>query len=222
MKQEYPQLSFLFENQTFYSIYDIVIGAFNKPLVDLFFKDVDWVSNTIYIYGQRFLGKTFISEIFIRYNNGIKVNIEKLDIVELEYLTNNFSSFLIDNLNPMDSKTEIKLFHLYNLVISKKKKLIVNSIYSIKDLNIQLQDLKSRMLASNIFYFKDPDEETLRAIFFKMLSDKQLLLTKDVISYIFHRIPRNIQSIVSMVSKVEEFAMSEKKTITIKNINKIF
>lgn len=216
-----PQLSFLFENKTFYSIYDIVIGYFNKPLIDLLFKQSNWLSNVVFIYGQHSLGKTFISEIFIQHNNGITIDIHSLDIIELDKLTTQYSSFLIDNLSILDSQSQTKLFHLYNLVVAKKKKLLLNSIYSINELNIQLQDLKSRLLASNIFYLKDPDEETLKAIFFKMLSDKQLLLNKEVITYIFHRIPRNIQSIIDIAIKIEDFTMNEKKTITIKNIHKI-
>jgi chromosomal replication initiation ATPase DnaA len=220
-KQLPPQLSFLFENKTFYSIYDIVIGYFNKPLIDLLFKQSNWLSNVVFIYGQSSLGKTFISKIFIEHNNGIIIDINRLDIIELDNLTTQYSSFLIDNLSVLDSQSQTKLFHLYNLVVAKKKKLLLNSTYSINDLNLQLQDLKSRLLASNIFYLKDPDEETLKAIFFKMLSDKQLLLNKDVITYIFHRIPRNIKSIIDIAIKIEDFTMNEKKTITIKNIHKI-
>ena len=212
------QLTFKFENKNFYSPYDIVVGDYNAELITLLFMKNDWLFNTLFIHGDSGVGKSLIAKTFIQNQQGIQLNLNDLSSA---IINENYKVILIEDLEQMNHEKEVSLFHLYNMAFSKNIKLILTSLYSIEDLNLTLEDLKSRLKGSYIFHLNQPNEDILKIIFFKMLSDKQLILSKGIIDYIFKKVQRDTKTIMQVVSLIEDIIMLEKQTITLKNINKI-
>ena len=130
---------------------------------------------------------------------------------------NNLSKncYLVEDIQNINKHQEIELFHLINLINSSNKKLLITSNIPIIDINIQLPDLKSRLLGSNIINIKEPDEQDIKKIFVKILTHKQLNINLDVINYILFRLPRKMSYICEISNLLEHYVMVEKKTITI-------
>lgn len=216
------QLFFTFDSKTSLSKTDIVVGSFNKTVVEFLFYNNKWLSEIIYIYGEKGVGKSFVTHIFAKENGGILISLADIkNLTDIEQIVANNNLVLLEDIHQKTLEDEVNLFNLYNTSIAYKTKLIFTSIYSVEDLNIKLPDLASRLSGAIIFRITNPDDISLRAIFFKMLSDKQLNVSLEVMDYILKRSQRDCSTLMRIVQEIDNFTMKEKKTLnlsTVKNI----
>lgn len=217
------QLFFSFDNKITLSKSDIIIGDFNKSVVDFLFLNEQWLSNIVYIYGAEGVGKSFISSIFIQENKGIVISLDDIKgLLNIEEIVVNNDFILLEDIDKKTLNDEINLFNLYNTVLSSNSKLILTAKCSVSELDIKLPDLASRLSACMILNINNPDDIALRAVFFKMLSDKQLNVSLEVIDYILKRVQRDCATLQKIILEIENFIMKEKKTLnisTLKHIN---
>ncbi|MDR2007391.1 MAG: hypothetical protein LBQ34_00250 [Alphaproteobacteria bacterium] len=217
------QLFFSFNQQARLSKSDIVVGEFNKPLVDFLFSNHDWLNGVCYIYGDVGVGKSFISRIFIKEKQGIAVSMQDINSLEkIEKIVAQYKFILLEDIHNKTQADEINIFNLYNTAVAEQSRLILTSQKSLEDMAIALPDLRSRLGAAMIFKINNPDEPALKAIFFKMLSDRQLNVSLEVMDYFLKRIHRDCFTLGKLVAKIEDFTMQQKKTLnlsTVKNID---
>jgi chromosomal replication initiation ATPase DnaA len=220
VEQLYFRFDDVFGNQEFPSIYDVIIGDYNRNLMGHLFNNDKWLNNCIYIHGRGVLGKTFMCNTFVLNHGGVNLFLNE-DLDAISELIHSNKMFLLDNLTPLNAKQEEKLFYVYNMVLANSKTLIINSVCSIDELNLSLPDLKSRLNSANIFYLKPIDDNLLKVIFFKMLLDRQIMISKPIINLIFNKVDRNLESLIEVKNKIENFVMKENKGVSLKNINNI-
>ena len=177
-----------------------------------------WEKNILNIYGEKFCGKSHLSEIFKRKNKAI--------IIKNDEINNNFfnkirfyENIILDNLEYIND--ENILYSIINFVEQYNKYLIVNSINPINTLDFTLPDLKSRL--KNCIYAKieKPDDDMIFALILKHFSDRQIKIEKKVIDYITKRIERSYGKILDFIYKVDQFSLINKKSIDYKVIKKI-
>ncbi len=213
------QLFFKFDNKTSLNKSDVIIGDFNKTVVDFLFGNQQWLSNVIYIYGAEGVGKSFISQIFVKENKGFVISLNDIkNLADIEKIVSENKVILLEDLHKKILDDEINLFNLYNAVISYKVKLILTSKCSLVDMGIRLPDLLSRLSSCISFKINNPDDVILKSIFFKMLSDKQLNVSLEVIDYILKRTQRNCATLQKIVCEIENFTMKEKKTLNLSTV----
>lgn len=208
------QLFFNFDNLKLDN--DIIVSDFNKIAYNLLQNPDTWLSNIVYIYGEMGVGKSLLSNNFIKNNHGLILNFK--DIITPNFsnhIYNQYNYFLLENLVNLNNNEEEQLFHLYNFVNNNNKKLIITSQLPVTELNIKLPDLLSRLNASITVEILLPDENSLKAIFIKLLSQRQFRINKNIMEYIFIRIPRSPQSIINLINALDNYIMIEKKTLTI-------
>ncbi|MFL1780430.1 DnaA-like protein [Candidatus Hepatincolaceae symbiont of Richtersius coronifer] len=205
-----------------YNYHNLIIGKFNKHLYDFLFTQQVWRFNVIFIFGNQGVGKTslIISYLLkfqlkwqtINLSNWSNATL-KTNILEEAILKNDV--LLLEDLGPLSRDQEVQLFNFYNLVINLNKKLIITSLNPPSMLDINLADLKSRLKAAIIFKIDNPEDELLEPLFIKILADKQLIVTPEVMHYILKRIPRTCKSIQVAANKLEVFIMQERKNLTV-------
>ena len=215
------QLFFNFNNNTKYIAEDLICEDFNKELIHFLFAN-NKLYNIIFIYGEHGVGKSFITKLFLKKHGGIEIPTLAFENNVLKQYLDNNSVLLIENIESFLPKHEELLFHLYNDIINSEKMLIITAKENIEALNINLLDLKSRLKSALIFHLKQPTQKTLEKLFVKMLSDKQLNIDAEVISYLFKRIERSTTSIKNTVETLEKIVMEQQKTITIPTIKTYF
>ena len=71
------------------------------------------------------------------------------------------------------------------------KKLLMTSRKPISEIDLNLEDLKSRLLAYSYSTIMLPTDDVLRGIIIKISKDKGLLLSDTVINYILSHIERS-------------------------------
>ena len=177
-----------------------------------------WEKNILNIYGEKFSGKSHLSEIFKKNNKAIIIKNNEIN-EEFFKKIRFYENIILDNLEYIND--ENILYSIINFVEQYNKYLIVNSINPINTLDFTLPDLKSRL--KNCIYAKieKPDDDMIFALILKHFSDRQIKIEKKVIEYITKRIERSYGKILDFIYKVDQFSLINKKSIDYKVIKKI-
>ena len=197
---------------------DFFISNSNKHIFDLLNSWPKWEKNFLNIYGEKFSGKTHLSNIFLKKFKGIKfesnlLNNEKLKEIKI------YQNIILENLN---KNIDEKLFYtLINMVDQDNKFLIVTSNISIVDIEFNLVDLRSRTKNFLLQNIEKPDDELIIALLIKNLSDRQISIQKKLIDYIIKRINRSYGKIFEYIYKIDEVSLKKKKSIDLKIIKEV-
>ena len=212
------QLLLNFKHNKNFNYNDFYVSKSNYYAFQLIEKWPKWEKNILNIYGEKFSGKTHLTNIFISKNKGIKINENEInnDIFKKLKL---YENIIIDNFNyECDEKL---MYSIFNIVDQDNKYLIINSIKPINEFNFNLEDLKSR--SKNCLFAKidKPDDELMFALILKNFSDRQIEIDKKFIDFIIKRIDRSYGKISDFIYKIDELSLKNKKPIDFKTIKEI-
>ena len=198
-----------------YGRHDFIVGESNIEAV----KWIDSFSkskiNGLIIIGPSASGKShLISTLKNKYKilEAKEINNEKTNILELKDL-------IIENIEQI--KNHYFFLHVINIVKEKNFKVLLTSRLSINELNIRLEDLKSRLLAYSHSKILPPTDDVLKGIIIKISRDKGLLLNDTVINFILSHIERSYSVISGFINDLDQFALIKKKKITVPLVKKL-
>ena len=177
-----------------------------------------WEKNILNIYGEKFSGKSHLSEIFKKKNKAIIIRTEEIN-EEFFNKIRFHENIILDNIDYISD--EKILYSVFNFVDQYNKYLIINSIKSINSINFSLPDLKSRLNNCIFAQIEKPDDDMIFALVLKHFSDRQIKIEKKIIEYITKRIERSYGKILDFIYKVDQFSLINKKPIDYKSIKKI-
>ena len=197
---------------------DFFVSKCNYFAFNLIESWPNWEKNIINIYGEKFSGKSHLSEIFKKKNKAV--------IIKTEDINNDFfnkirfhENIILDNIEYVaDEKI---LYSIFNFAEQYNKYLIINSINPINSVNFLLPDLKSRIKNCIFAKIDKPDDDMIFALVLKHFSDRQIKIEKKIIEYITKRIERSYGKILDFIYKVDQFSLINKKPIDYKSIKKI-
>ena len=177
-----------------------------------------WEKNILNIYGEKFSGKSHLSEIFKKKNKAIIIRTEEIN-EEFFNKIRFHENIILDNIDYISD--EKILYSVFNFVDQYNKYLIINSIKSINSINFSLPDLKSRLNNCIFAQIEKPDDDMIFALVLKHFSDRQIKIEKKIIEYITKRIERSYGKILDFIYKVDQFSLINKKPVDYKSIKKI-
>ncbi len=212
------QLLLDFKHKQNFNYSDFYVSESNYYAFQIIEKWPKWEKNILNISGEKYSGKTHLSNIFLEKNGGIKVSENEIND-EIFKKFKLYENIVIDNFdNSVDEKL---MYSVFNLVDQDNKFLIINSINPINKIDFKLNDLKSR--SKNCLFAKidNPDDELMFAVILKSFSDRQIQVDKKLIDFIIKRIDRSYGKIADFIYKVDELSLKKKKAIDIKTIKEI-
>ena len=177
-----------------------------------------WEKNILNIHGEKYSGKSHMSEIFKKKYKALVIKNEEIDDDLLNKMRFH-ENIIIDNLD--DIVNEEMFYSIFNFVEQFNKYLIINSTKPINSNNFRLPDLKSRLKNCIIAKIDKPDDDMIFALILKHFSDRQIKIEKKIIEYITKRIERSYGKILDFIYKVDQFSLVNKKPIDYKTIKKI-
>ncbi len=205
------------QNQNF-NYNDFYVSKSNYYAFQLIEKWPKWEKNILNICGEKYSGKTHLSNIFLNKNGGIKVEEKEINN-EIFKKFKLYENIIIDN---YDNKVDEKLIYsIFNLADQDNKYLIINSINPINKIDFKLNDLKSRSKNCLFAQIENPDDELMFAIILKSFSDRQIQIDKKLIDFITKRIDRSYGKIADFIYKVDELSLKKRKAIDLKTIKEI-
>ena len=197
---------------------DFFVSESNFYAYNLLLSWPNWEKRVINIYGERFSGKTHLIEIFLEKNKGVIVDLKKLKNYNFDDFRFN-ENIIIDNItNGFD---ESLFYSFIDTMENYNKFLILTSNKSLKDLNIKLNDLKSRLKNCLFAEIQQPDDILVQALITKNLADHQIILDSKLIDFISKRITRSYCKIREFICTIDQISLKKKKSINMKIIKAI-
>jgi chromosomal replication initiation ATPase DnaA len=195
---------------------DFYVGKSNFYPFELINNWPKWEKNFLNISGEKFSGKTHLTNIFLKKFNGIRVISSQLNNESLREIKP-YQNIILEDLNlNIDEKL---IYSLFNTIDQDNKFLIITSLEPITEINFQLTDLKSRTKNCLLAKIENPDDELMFALILKNLSDRQITLDKKLIDFIIKRVDRSYSKIFEFMYKIDEISLKKNKSIDFKIIN---
>ena len=195
---------------------DFYVGKSNYYPFELINKWPKWEKNFLNISGDKFSGKTHLTNIFLKKFSGIRVESKVLNDENLREIKP-YQNVVLENLN-LDVNEKL-IYTLFNIIDQDNKFLIITSSEPIAEINFRLEDLKSRTKNCLLAKIENPDDELMFALILKNLSDRQISLDKKLIDFIIKRVDRSYGKIFEFIYKIDEISLKKKKSIDFKIIN---
>ena len=195
---------------------DFYVGKSNFYAFELINNWPKWEKNFLNISGEKFSGKTHLTNIFLKKFNGIRIESNLFTDENLKTIKP-YQNIVLENLN-LDVKEEL-IYSLFNIIDQDNKFLIITSSEPIAKIAFKIEDLKSRTKNCLLAKIENPDDELMFALILKNLSDRQITLDKKLIDFIIKRIDRSYGKISEFIYKIDKISLKKKKSIDFKIIN---
>ena len=212
------QQLFNFEHSKNFNKNDFFVSESNFYAYNLLLSWPNWEKKIINIHGERYSGKTHLIEIFLEKNDGLIIELKNLENYSLEKLRFN-ENIIIDNIT--EGFDEKLFYSLIDIIDKYNKFLILTSNRSLNDLNLKLEDLKSRLKNCLFAEIQKPDDTLIKALITKNLTDYQISLDSKLVDFISKRISRSYGEIRDFICTIDEISLKKKKPINIKIIKEI-
>ena len=215
---EFNQKIIKFEHEKNLTQNDFFVTKSNQHIFKLINDWPKWEKKFINIYGEKFSGKTHLINIFLKKNNGIKIDAQSFDENYLRKVKIN-ENIVLENLEV--GINEKLFFTLLNIIEQDNKYLIITSLDPVTKINFKLKDLNSRMKNFILQNIEKPDDELIFAILLKNFSDRQISIEKKLIEFTIKRIDRSYGKIFDFIYKIDEMSLKKKKSIDMKIIREV-
>ena len=209
------QLLLKFDLRQNYQNEDFYVNESNFYAYSLIEKWPKWDKNILNIHGEKFSGKTHLSNIFKKKHKALKINAVDFTNESLKKFKI-FENLILDNFD--ENVDERLMYTLFNVADQDNKYILINSLLPINKFNFKLKDFESR--AKNCIFAKieNPNDELMFAILLKNFSDRQIIIEKKLIDFIIKHIDRSYGKIYEFVYKLDEISLKKKKSIDFKTI----
>ena len=195
---------------------DFYVGESNFYPFEIINNWPKWEKNFLNISGERFSGKTHLTNIFLKKFDGIKIEANLLNDDNLKTIKP-YQNIVLENLNlDVDEKL---IYSLCNIIDQDNKFLIITSLKAVAEIDFRLEDLRSRTKNCLLAKIEKPDDELMFALILKNLSDRQITLNKKLVDFIIKRIERSYGKIFEFIYKIDKISLKKKKSIDFKIIN---
>ena len=212
------QLVFKFPFKTTYYEKDFFVSASNFEAYKLIESWPKWSSKQINIFGPSGCGKTHLINILSKKLKLLSINAKKLD-EKINKLIEKFDCIAVENYD--ENINEKFLYSFINQVRQYDKVIIINSSKSLKNFNIDLIDLRSRLNSFLEIKIDLPTDDLIRVIILKIFSDRQIDLGSRNLEFIINNIERSYDKIMKFTKDIDNISLSTGKSININLIKKV-
>lgn len=195
---------------------DFLLGPENRDAVGWIDRWPNWPAPTLILSGPAACGKTHLAAVWKDKANAEIIRPEWLLSRTAETIASVSENILIDGIDPWmgERDAEETLFHLYNIFKEEQRTFLLTMRMAPNHIDFAIPDLASRMRAAPLASILAPDDTLLASVLIKLFSDRQLVVSNDVIRYILPRMERSFVAARDLVAKADRKALSNKQRIT--------
>jgi chromosomal replication initiation ATPase DnaA len=177
----------------------------------------DWPAQALVLAGPEGSGKTHLAHIFAGLS-GARI-VSSKDVSEASVPEFESRAVVLEDCDaPLPERA---LFHLLNLAKESKGFVLLTARAPQARWQVDLPDLKSRLMALPLAELKAPDDGLLTALLAKLFSDRQLLVGPDALTFILGRVERSFAAVRQLVEAADRKALAEKRPVTIPLIREL-
>tara|TARA_B100001250_G_scaffold407639_1_gene428728 strand:- start:1172 stop:1879 length:708 start_codon:yes stop_codon:yes gene_type:complete len=219
-----PQIPFEFSNFQKLDFTSFIQGE-NKYLLDLLNTLTKKERNDcLYIWGSEGIGKTHLLQAACQQADEMNYQVTYIPLKQYK----EFDSEILNGLGKLDLicvddlesifgnlEWQQRLTLLYNEVRDNNNTIIISSAISPKNIKIELNDLKSRLVWGQVYKIKPPNDELKIEILKKKASERSFELTKSVAEFLIRRTDRDLNSLIKILDVIDHSSLAEKRKVTI-------
>jgi DnaA family protein len=116
---------------------------------------------------------------------------------------------------------EEALFHLYNRLYDTPHRLIVTASCSPNEIQIQLPDLKSRLMSGIPFHLQALSDEQKSQALICQAKSRGMSLSQDVAQFLIRRLSRDMGALLSQLEILDQASLTAKHTLTLPFVRKV-
>lgn len=193
-------------------------SAENHSAIEYLVKWPAWLDNGLIIYGNSGVGKTHLVTLWAQTANAHFI-IEKDMSVDPRNMFFDHSNFVVDNFDEFLQPEHFDwLFHFINIAREKQKFFVLVSQHQPSLWKIDLDDLRSRILALPSVPIQNPEDKLLFKIAQKLCKDLGISIHAKTLNYILNRIDRRVNSVANLLKILNKLSLQDQKKITIQFI----
>ena len=212
------QLLLNFEYKQNFKDEDFYVSNSNYYAFNLINSWPKWKKNFLNICGEKYSGKTHLSNIFLKKFKGIKIDANSFENKNLKEIKI-YENVILDNLG--QNVDERLIYSLFNIIDQDNKYLIINSLIPVSKISFKLEDLRSRTKNCLVAKIDKPEDDLMFALILKNFSDRQITIDKKLIDFIIKRVDRSYGKIFEFIYKIDEISLKRKKSIDFKIIKEV-
>ena len=212
------QLLLNFEYKQNFKDEDFYVSNSNYYAFNLINSWPKWEKNFLNICGEKYSGKTHLSNIFLKKFKGIKIDANSFGNKNLKEIKI-YENVILDNLG--QNVDERLIYSLFNIIDQDNKYLIINSLIPVSKISFKLEDLRSRTKNCLVAKIDKPEDDLMFALILKNFSDRQITIDKKLIDFIIKRVDRSYGKIFEFIYKIDEISLKRKKSIDFKIIKEV-
>ncbi len=212
------QLLLNFEYEQNFKDEDFYVSNSNYYAFNLINSWPKWEKNFLNICGEKYSGKTHLSNIFLKKFKGIKIDANSFENKNLKEIKI-YENVILDNLG--QNVDERLIYSLFNIIDQDNKYLIINSLIPVSKISFKLEDLRSRTKNCLVAKIDKPEDDLMFALILKNFSDRQITIDKKLIDFIMKRVDRSYDKIFEFIYKIDEISLKRKKSIDFKIIKEV-
>jgi chromosomal replication initiation ATPase DnaA len=114
-----------------------------------------------------------------------------------------------------EARDETEIFHAWNEAQVRRRPLLLIANVPPPAWRIALADLRSRLAATPMVSFGDPDEALLERLIALLLERRGIVVSPELVAYLAPRIERTHHAIIAVVDKLDAAALSRHRAITV-------
>jgi len=212
------QLLLNFEYKQNFKDEDFYVSNSNYYAFNLINSWPKWEKNFLNICGEKYSGKTHLSNIFLKKFKGIKIDANSFENKNLKEIKI-YENVILDNLG--QNVDERLIYSLFNIIDQDNKYLIINSLIPVSKISFKLEDLRSRTKNCLVAKIDKPEDDLMFALILKNFSDRQITIDKKLINFIIKRVDRSYDKIFEFIYKIDDISLKKKKSIDFKIIKEV-
>jgi chromosomal replication initiation ATPase DnaA len=191
---------------------DFLVAACNESAVAWIDRWPDWQGGALALFGASGSGKSHLAEVWRARSGGVLIDYADLNVDAVPGLAR-AGAVVLDNADKVRDMPA--LLHLINLLRQDGGYLLCLSVQAPGRWQIPLADLRSRLNAMLSVGIAEPDDHLLGAVMVKMLSDRQLRPSLEVISFLVARIERSFAAARAAVVTLDTLAAGEMRPVNL-------
>jgi DnaA-homolog protein len=225
-----PQIPFQFGNFQQNDLESFFPGE-NQTLVNL----VAAIANKeqtyrLYLWGESGTGKTHLLQAACKQAAESELHVAYIPLNQLEELSAEMLHDLgeldlvcVDNLEAVSGQVHWQqgLTWLYNELRDNNHSLIISGNKSPTNIELEVEDLKSRLGWDQVAQIKSPSDELKIEILKQKANERSFELSDEVIDFLICRVDRNLGSLINILDKIDHASLAEKRKITIPFVKNI-
>lgn len=206
------QLALSLPHQESHAREDFLTGDCNAAAVLLIDQWPDWPGRVVMLAGPEGAGKSHLAAAWAGTSGARLISARNLTVAAVPGALAT-GALVVEDLVPGEFD-ERALFHLLNLARQDDAYVLLTARSAPSGWSVAIPDLGSRLRALPVVSLAAPDDALLKAVIFKLGTDRQLVLDESVVSYLVSRIERSFAAARQIVEKLDQDALQKQRPIT--------